>query len=398
MIIMEKTQVSNINNPADRATKKILALAGLTIALILALLFGLYKLPADTYISNLDTNLNHLSLASDVLYPLEENNASKLHSFTNEHNLLGNNDFVSYISINGISEIDIPIETSAPFSVLSDNFALVVDLNAFNYYLFDHDGLLFRGRTEAPILLAEVSNAGHFTFILDEPDTKGMLSLFSVDGSHILDYELRERLSSGFPIDLEFTPDATKLFINIINLDSIEIITHIHTIDLEKLEFNYNNNFWSGSSLINMDASTDNYLTLANSETFIISDFRETNYKIEFSDISEFYADEFGVSIIASLNEGDAPALFFIDYEDLLSSETDSPVGPINIGDKPGAIIANAANIVVAADNGLYIVSKRNPDNTYFHELGDFDILSMVFLNDNQIMLICSDGVRAISI
>ncbi len=399
MISMENQENKNFNIFENiKASGLINILAIFTLLIILGTMYALSEIPSSTYLKDADSNLNQLSIASDMLYPLDENTARNLHPFNTNHSLLVSNNLVSYIGLDGTSEQDISIQVSQPLVSTTDDAVLISDLNGFNYYLFDNNGLKLSGRTNSPIIDAEVANNSYFGLILDEPRTKGMVRLFDNNGVHILDYQLRERLKSGFPLALEFSPNSEFLYINIINLDRANISTNIQVINLIELEINHYTNILEGESYPIIESPNNDGIVLLNSNTFFYTDLHEANARIEFNSILDSTRDSETVSFLAKLNEQDPYTLFYVNYNDFLSSSRESLDTSIEVGDNPSSLISNSRNIVVASDNGIYIVPKNSPNNAQFQELGNFEIFEMHFIEDNQLLLICSDGVRLVNI
>lgn len=375
----------------------ILITSAILFLILIGLLFLILFSPKEAYTKDKLNSDENLSLAGDKLMTLSPEEAKVFYPFTDEYSLLVNNDLISYLTYQGESEKTFQVHLTEPIVKVNDNYALISDYNAFNYYLFDKKGLVLEGATDSPIQSASLASNGYFAFILDSQDAKATVRLLDNNGKHIMDYKLRDKKKSGYPLSLSFNPQADKLFINVINTNTSKIKTHIHKIDLESLEINYKLDLVENELLPVTYANANNEICLLNNKNLYYTNLLDNIKKVSFTEIKNYaFSDEI-IAVIARDTEAEDLALYYVNLD---SKDTDSKVtGPISLGKEPYKLAANYNKIAVASDQGVYIVSTNGYGaEPSYYEIGAANIYKLKFINANELLLVCSDGLRLITI
>ena len=365
---------------------------------ILILLALLIFLPQNLYLSDNHSKTNQLSLASDTLFNVDSSRARNMNIFADKYILELRNENLNFLSFQGEVESSYPINSDNAKLDFNDNYALVSDLNGFNYYLFSQKGLVYEGRSKEKVIYSTVSNEGYVALILDTFDSKGIVRILDPKGKHLMDYKLRERLRSGYPISLCFNPDSSKVFINIINLDGAHIQTHIHTIDLSNLNISTHLSLVRSLALPKIYSPDKNLVALVNNTSFVLSNLNNVSSKTKFNEIKDLSITQEEVYFLAKVEENDKFSVYSIKYSELLKKDDDNQpeiTGPLQVGENPYLIHSGSDYTAVATDNGIYIISNNN---VFFYEMGNIEILKMNFISKNQLLLVCKDGVRLVNI
>lgn len=383
-----------------QASNKVFLLTLFMSLFILILLVLLIFLPQNLYLSDNHSKTNQLSLASDTLFNVDSNRARNMNVFADKYILELRNENLNFLTFQGEVESSYAINSDNAKLDFNDNYALVSDLNGFNYYLFSQKGLVYEGRSTEKVIYSTVSNEGYVALILDTFDSKGMVRLLDPKGKHLMDYKLRERIRSGYPISLCFNLDSSKLFINIINLDGAHIQTHIHTIDLENLNISTHLNLVNSLALPKIYSPDKNLVALSNNTNFILSNLNTVSSKTSFNEIKDLSLTREEVYFLAKVEMEDEFSVYSIKYSELLGNDDDIDnqpeiTGPLQVGENPYLIHSGSDYTAVATDNGIYIISNNN---VFFYEMGNIEILKMSFISKKQLLLICKDGVRLVNI
>ncbi len=365
---------------------------------ILVILVLLIFLPESLYLSGKQDKTNQLSLASDTLFTIDSSRARNMSVFANRYILELRNENLNFLSFQGEVESSYSINNDNAKLEFNDKYALVSDLNGFNYYLFTEKGLVYEGRSTEKILYSAVSNKGYVALILDTYDSKGMVRVLDPNGKHILDYKLRERIRSGYPISLCFNPDSSQIFINIINLDGAHIQTHIHSIDLSTLHIETHLNLVSTLALPKIYSPDKNLVALSSDTNFVLSNLYDISSKTKFKEIKDLSLTKDEVYFLAKVEDNDEFSIFSVKYSELLdkkNGEQPKINGPLNVGETPYLVKSGSDYTAVAAKNGIYIISNNN---SFFYEMGNIEVIEMDFINKKQVLLVCKDGVRLVNI
>lgn len=403
MDVMRNKNMRNKNsNKANvklfQDNSKVLLLTLFMSLFILILLALLIFLPQNLYLSDNHSKTNQLSLASDTLFNVDSSRARNMNIFADKYILELRNENLNFLSFQGEVESSYPINSDNAKLDFNDNYALVSDLNGFNYYLFSQKGLVYEGRSKEKVIYSTVSNEGYVALILDTFDSKGMVRILDPKGKHLMDYKLRERLRSGYPISLCFNPDSSKVFINIINLDGAHIQTHIHTIDLSNLNISTHLSLVTSLALPKIYSPDKNLVALVNNTSFVLSNLNNVSSKTKFNEIKDLSITQEEVYFLAKVEENDKFSVYSIKYSELLEKDDDNQpeiTGPLQVGENPYLIHSGSDYTAVATDNGIYIISNNN---VFFYEMGNIEILKMNFISKNQLLLVCKDGVRLVNI
>lgn len=394
----KKHNTNKINIRTFQNSSKVLLLSVFMSIFILVVLALLIFLPENLYLSGNQDKVNQLSLASDTLFTVDSSRARNMSVFADKYILELRNENLNYLSFQGEVEASYAINNDNAKLDFNDKYALVSDLNGFNYYLFSEKGLIYEGRSTEKIIYSAISNKGYVAMILDTFDSKGMVRVLDPNGKHILDYKLRERLRSGYPISLCFNPDSSELYINIINLDGAHIQTHIHSLDLNSLHIETHLNLVDSLALPKIYSPDKNLVALSNDTNFVLSNLYDISSKTKFSEIKDLSLTKEEVYFLAKVEDNDEFSIYSVKYSELLdkkNGEQPKIHGPLNAGETPYLIKSGSDYTAVAAKNGIYIISNNN---SFFYEMGNIEVIEMDFINKKQLLLVCKDGVRLVNI
>jgi hypothetical protein len=137
-------------------------------------------------------------------------------------------DGVSLLDSRGIVLWQNAYTMNAPTLSLGGEYALIYDKEGTTFYIYDEEGCIGEGSSNRSIMKAVISSSGVVATIQEE-NTGGYnyISYYNNDGSS-LDIEIRTTLSdSGYPLDIDISPDGTALMASYVHMDAGSINNQI---------------------------------------------------------------------------------------------------------------------------------------------------------------------------
>jgi hypothetical protein len=108
---------------------------------------------------------------------------------------------------------------------ISGDYIIVFDKKGTEVDIFSSKGFVKNLTTTTPIVDAKVASQGTVALMLEE-NTTSYIQMFDKNGDLLVSGELHHE-SSGFPVSMALSSDATRLLLSIINVDDGEISTKL---------------------------------------------------------------------------------------------------------------------------------------------------------------------------
>ncbi len=149
---------------------------------------------------------------------------SSYYSFNN--NLLKvSADGIFHTSYDGSLIWNYTYDMTNPSIDISGDYIIVFDKKGTEVDIFSSKGFVKSLTTTTPIIDAKVANQGTVALMLEE-NTTSYIQMFDRSGELLVSGELHHE-SSGFPVSMALSSDATRLLVSIINVDDGEISTKL---------------------------------------------------------------------------------------------------------------------------------------------------------------------------
>ena len=126
-----------------------------------------------------------------------------------------------------------------PVLSICGDYAVIYDKEGTVFYVYNADGCIGEGSTNRPILKAVIASQGVVATV-EEENTGGYnyIQYYNKDGS-TLDIELRTTITdSGYPLDIDISPDGTELIASYVYMDAGTVSNRItfYNFDVGKSE------------------------------------------------------------------------------------------------------------------------------------------------------------------
>lgn len=380
--------------PERRGLGLIIAAA---FALVILLLFLVAAMPRSLFLSAKAEEADFLSLNTEEAFRLEEGVAVQMYPFNSDHLVKVTNELVSYVSFKGSEEQAVQINCPTPLVTINGDYILVSDLGGYRFYLLDGQGLVLQGKTSAPIRSAAVSSSGKTAFIMEELHTKGVLRVLDEKGKHMLDWRVRDRLRSGYVINMAFSQDNTAIDVSLLNTDGASLQSILTRMDLT--------NATIASSIVQPDptaypllfSAADSRVLMVSSESVVQNRGAGADAWLNFYRIQEVAVDAAGMALLASPQPGEVPSLYFFPFDDSGNANQGSASTGTQLGQGAFALEASYGHIAVASGDGVYILRQNNLSEPNYFACGS-PVIRQKFLSESHLLIICRDSVQIIRV
>ncbi len=376
--------------------RELFLLVILTFVLIFGLLFLLVTLPNRSLFSeSLDKQL--MAINTDQLFALKEGESQQVYPFSNEYLMRVSNDLVTYITLNGDHEKNQTVQLQRSIIARNEKFFLVADQGAFNFYLFNTKGLLYHGTTDQNIVKIAVSDSGKSAFLMEEVNSKGVLRVLDEEGRHILDWRVRDRLESGYIINMAFTPDNRYMDVSLINTDGSQVKPIYYRLDLKEAKL---------SKLITLPgdlvypvilpSTQESTILVGPSQVMRIEDLQVKPW-FHLEQIHDVSLAEEGFAVLGKGQLNATTKLYYIPYSDFQTHSIGVLSHGIEVGNAPLDVEAAFGKIAISDGQGIYLLNESNmSDRNYF--ASPSTIIRMKFINRNMLLLVTEDRVQILHV
>ena len=208
---------------------------------------------------------------------------------------------------------DIPLHS--PLVRISNNYALVVEQEGSNWYLFDRNNFLRQGVIQGTAGGAAIDGDRYFAILQQPASGKGDILVYRLaEGS--LQYTI-SFAESGYPIMFSFQPSAKSLDVLLLNTDRSEPVPLVKRYDLNG---NLTAQFIPSDDLEIFAAlayDTAGHLVMGSSRCLLATDFisEQPVWRANFARVASFVGTSAGVAVLAS-DRADGPYnLYIIDSD-----------------------------------------------------------------------------------
>lgn len=375
-----------------------LLLPGLSFLLALLIMAVLLVLPQDKLLAGKDQAVAPpVELNSQVLLSLNKGESDRYYPYSDQYLLRLSNDLVTYLTLTGREEMSFPIQVNNLYMDQAGSYFLIGDLGGYNFYLFDQEGLQYYGRTDEPIEALSVSPTGASSFILNEATSKGIVRILDDKGKHLLDWRIRDRLYSGYPLNMAFTPDGKFLDVSLINTDGASLGPIYYQIDLEALQLSkavYLDGDLLYPLLLAKDANT---AYLVSSSHVVKVEELKSNILLEFSEIYDAVPGEKGLGILGRQTEGDEKRFYYIPYVEGQTHPIEGNLQAKEIGRDAYLLIKGHGKMALASPEGVYILDENRSEALNFLSLKS-PVQKMTFIKEDVLLVIMEDQVRLVRV
>ncbi len=372
-------------------------LLGASFCLVIFLLFLLALTPPSALISREGKEQGFVSLNTEEVFSLEEGEALQIYPYNADHVLKLSNELLSYLSFKGEEEFSVPVNCQNPFLSREGEYILIADEGGFNYYLADAEGLVFEGKTDAPIRGASVSASGKMAFLCDEMHSKGVLRVIGEDGKHILDWRVRDRLRSGYILDMDFTPDSRYIDVTQLNSDGASLQTIMTRLDLDNARISLSLNQPDSGVYPRIYSRDGRTVYLMNANDVLRNYGAEVSRWLHFDKISEACPCADGMALLAADEQNGHLKLFYYAYSEAGNLMYGETAPGSEVGRAPYALTAGFGKIAAADGEGVYIMKENNIYDANYFACGS-PVVRQQFLSENHLLLICRDSVSVIRV
>lgn len=134
-------------------------------------------------------------------------------------------DGASYIDEKGNVVWDCSYAMKMPKAVVSDDYAVVADLNGRDVYVFDKNGKISSQSMNYDIANVDVASQGLYALVLTADDCN-YINGYDKDSKNV--YEMKTSIeNSGYPLDIAISDDGEKLFTSYIRIDGTTVPNYI---------------------------------------------------------------------------------------------------------------------------------------------------------------------------
>lgn len=134
------------------------------------------------------------------------------------------NDGVTYVDEYGAVRFTISYNMKEPVYEENDGYFFIADKNAYNFYIFDTDGLVGSNTTTYPIVKISAADGG-VLYILQSDENNSYINVYRSNGNPI-DIIIKTNLSEdGMPIDINTSSSGEELIVSSVSLSDTDIYT-----------------------------------------------------------------------------------------------------------------------------------------------------------------------------
>ncbi len=134
------------------------------------------------------------------------------------------NDGVTYVDEYGAVRFTISYNMKEPIYEENDGYFFIADKNAYNFYIFDTDGLVGSNTTTYPIVKISAADGG-VLYILQGDENNSYINVYRSNGNPI-DIIIKTNLSEdGMPIDISTSSSGEELIVSSVSLSDTDIYT-----------------------------------------------------------------------------------------------------------------------------------------------------------------------------
>ena len=307
----KKDNVTYIESFNKKINKKKLIIAGIIGLLILIgiICFIVYaaneqfRVFCDTYIFRKEIEEDNLSKIE-----IEDINSSNVFAYSNYIAIIKDNVLTKYNS-SGSAESTIKIEVTKPLIQTSGNYAIIAEEAGQKIYLIKNDDIVWQKTLEGNVSKVNVNSNGYVSIILSGTSYKSVIILYDEKGSELF----KTYLASTVAIASDISNDNKYLSFAEVNTSGTLIQSNIKIISIEKAKQTsldsiiYTYKADENSLIINIKYQKnklvcmfdDTIQVIENDQNKQITDLKENNKKITFSDIGLY---EFAVRTIEEKN------------------------------------------------------------------------------------------------
>jgi len=359
----------------------------LAVVLLLSLVLIFYISGKIDSLSNADTQIK---LSAQGGFNCEYSEAQKLYPF-GEGVLKVTNERVAYLTLSGNDIFSSQISYQNPQCVTFGDYAVVFDLDGYNFTLLTQDAVVYSKPTINQIKAVNVSSSGITAVITNSQESYGEVLLFDLNGVAISQWS---SYNSGYPIACAFNDDSTLLAVSTLNTNGALVIPYIRQFSLTK-----------GDKGIEV-ADRAIYSTEDNvvfSSLFYVGDklycfTADSIYQVTDEEIKQINFDFAVVGRVVKVKNN-----LFITYSDGVSqmnklaviNDSNTVLYSSSIGSDINAVCTNGSLYAISVNKRVFVY---NASGTVVGDYSvDEDILRLNFIAGDKLCIVSTSGVHTIS-
>ena len=134
-------------------------------------------------------------------------------------------DGITYVNAKGEAVWSSSYQMKMPKVYVNKDYALAVDFNGNEVYLFDSKGLVKNFTTPYNICNAEVSANGVMVVVL-EGDVENYICLYDKEATELV--EIKTTIGqNGYPLDIALSEDGKKMVVSYVNTENMGVISKV---------------------------------------------------------------------------------------------------------------------------------------------------------------------------
>lgn len=138
-------------------------------------------------------------------------------------------DGVFCVDTHNQSDWSVAFSMQTPITDVCEETMVIAEQQGRQVYVFNADGLLGNFETDLPVLRAQVSRQGVVALILDDADVT-WIRLYTSTGEQIATVKTTVA-DYGYPLDIAITPDASKMMVSFLGIQSGSLNSKIAFFD-----------------------------------------------------------------------------------------------------------------------------------------------------------------------
>ncbi|MCR4689022.1 MAG: DUF5711 family protein [Saccharofermentans sp.] len=372
------------NNSGRNLTIVVMVLA---IILLMSLVLIFYISGKIDSMSNADSQIK---LSAQGGFNCEYSEAQKLYPF-GEGVLKVTNERIAYLTLSGNDIYTAQISYQNPQCVTFGEYAVVFDLDGYNFTLVTADSIVYSKPTVNQIKAVTVSSTGVSAVITNSPDSYGEVLLFDASGNAISEWS---SYNSGYPLACAFNDDSTVLAVSTINTNGALVVPYIRQFSLTYGE--------KGVEVQDKAIySTEDSVVF--SSLFFVGDnlycfSSDSIYQVKDEQIMQLNFDFAVVGRVVKVKDN-----LFVTYSDGISqmnklaviNSNNTVVYNSSIGSEINAICTNGSLYAISVNKRVFVY---NASGTVINDFSvDEDILRLNFISGDKLCIVSTSGVHTIN-
>lgn len=292
---------------------------------------------------------------------------------------------ISYLEIDGSERWGADVALLEPACYSSGEVFLVVDQGGSAYHMLSTQGVEMFGNAPGSIVGAAIGTDGFFALLLEQPENKGVVRVFSTTTGRAYEWDFISR-ESGFVLSVAFSPDGSWIDITAVNTDQHvpqSIMKRLETgTGVQHAQFTPDESGIFGAVVYDEDRNA--VLISQNRMVGFLPD-ATIAYSVPFTKILYAHTSDHGVFIVGSDHSSDDASAYLLQSEGVIAGSYLLPA-------KPDRITVHGAYALVASGSRIDVVGLSPFRHIQTIDTGS-DVLQMKFLSEKAIRVVTKEGV-----